>query len=94
MPEFVKCFNKLLLRKKVLAYHDKSDGGLFTTLVEMAFAGRVGIDIDLSDICNSDKKMLGTLFNEELGVVIQIKKKDKKEVLRLLRSSGLSKHIH
>ena len=94
MPEFVKTFHKLLSKKKIMAYHDKSDGGLFTTLVEMAFAGRAGIDIDLTDICNSDNKMIKTLFNEELGAVIQIKKKYREEILRLLRSSGLDQHVY
>jgi phosphoribosylformylglycinamidine synthase len=53
------------------AYHDRSDGGLLATLTEMAFAGRCGLDIDLT-ACGPDIKAI--LFNEELGAVIQIKK--------------------
>ncbi|KAI9571169.1 CobB/CobQ-like glutamine amidotransferase domain-containing protein [Boletus coccyginus] len=57
----------------VLAYHDRSDGGLFTTLVEMSFAGRVGTDITL-DPLGSSGEAIATLFNEELGAVIQVRK--------------------
>ncbi len=51
------------------AYHDRSDGGLATTLVEMAFAGNTGLDINLSSL-NGDA--MSVLFNEELGAVIQV----------------------
>ncbi|PGH04994.1 phosphoribosylformylglycinamidine synthase [Polytolypa hystricis UAMH7299] len=62
----------------VLAYHDRSDGGLFTTLAEMMFAGRCGVQIMLDDICQSPdtRHVIETLFNEELGAVFQIRKKD------------------
>jgi phosphoribosylformylglycinamidine synthase len=60
----------------VLAYHDRSDGGLFTTLVEMAFAGRCGLDIMLDNVCASGKTRdaIECLFNEELGAVFQVRK--------------------
>ena len=51
---------------ELLAYHDRSDGGLLTTLLEMSFAGRVGLDIQL----NGDG--LAQLFNEEIGIVVQV----------------------
>lgn len=54
----------------VLAYHDRSDGGLFTTLVEMCFAGRVGAEISLESLQPGDP--ISILFNEELGAVVQI----------------------
>lgn len=54
----------------VLAYHDRSDGGLFTTLVEMCFAGRVGVEISLDSLRSGDP--ISILFNEELGAVVQI----------------------
>jgi phosphoribosylformylglycinamidine synthase len=62
----------------VLAYHDRSDGGLFTTLAEMMFAGRCGVDIMLDEICPSSdtRNVIETLFNEELGAVFQVRKKD------------------
>ncbi|THH08775.1 hypothetical protein EW146_g8888 [Bondarzewia mesenterica] len=55
----------------VLAYHDRSDGGLFTTLAEMAFAGRVGVQISL-DSLHSAASPVEMLFNEELGAVMQV----------------------
>lgn len=61
----------------VLAYHDRSDGGLFTTLVEMMFAGRCGLELMLDRIVKSGRPqdVIETLFNEELGAVFQIRKK-------------------
>jgi len=59
----------------VLAYHDRSDGGLFTTLVEMAFAGRTGISIAF-DALPGHRDPLSCLFNEELGAVFQVKQSD------------------
>lgn len=52
-------------------YHDRSDGGLFTTLVEMMFAGRCGMNIILDDLYRSTETsdIVETLFNEELGAV-------------------------
>lgn len=55
----------------VLAYHDRSDGGLFTTLAEMAFAGRIGVEINLDALHSRDP--VSTLFNEELGAVVQVR---------------------
>ncbi|MFT6094519.1 MAG: phosphoribosylformylglycinamidine synthase [Pseudohongiellaceae bacterium] len=52
----------------LLSYHDRSDGGLLTTLVEMAFAGRCGLEINL----NEAEEPLSLLFNEELGAVVQV----------------------
>ncbi len=70
----------------ILAYHDRSDGGLFTTLCEMAFAGRCGLDIDLSGLAADD---LAVLFNEELGAVLQVRHSDSDDVLNALEHSGL-----
>ena len=55
----------------VLAYHDRSDGGLFTTIAEMAFSGRIGVEINL-DVLESSRDPISALFNEELGAVVQI----------------------
>ncbi|KAI5307374.1 hypothetical protein KEM56_005227 [Ascosphaera pollenicola] len=62
----------------VLAYHDRSDGGLFTTLVEMMFAGHCGVQVMLDEISKSEElpDVLEALFNEELGAVFQVRKKD------------------
>lgn len=52
----------------LLSYHDRSDGGMLTTLVEMAFAGRCGLDINLDE----GENPISLLFNEELGAVVQV----------------------
>jgi len=55
----------------LLAYHDRSDGGVFVTLMEMAFAGHCGLSVHLGGI-TSQQNLLDSLFNEELGAVIQV----------------------
>lgn len=75
----------------LLAYHDRSDGGLFATLVEMAFAARCGLDIDLSSL---GKDSLAALFAEELGAVIQVGSRDLESVLSVLDQAGLGHHVH
>lgn len=73
MPAFIKALNTFKRRKQVLAYHDRSDGGLFVTLCEMAFASHLGLEVDLSTyVTDWEKEVIPALFNEELGVVIQI----------------------
>jgi len=73
----------------VLAYHDRSDGGLFTALVEMAFAANVGLDVDV-EVGASDG--LAYLFNEELGAVIQVPAADYERVAALLAAQRLPHH--
>jgi phosphoribosylformylglycinamidine synthase len=94
-PELLKGFflaiQQLVNEKRLLAYHDRSDGGLFTTLVEMAFAGKTGIDIDL-DALSGDA--IDLLFNEELGAVIQISAADKEQVLEVFAQYGLQDVVH
>ncbi len=75
----------------ILAYHDRSDGGLFVTLCEMAFAARTGLNIDLN---NLNDELLPILFNEELGAVIQVRKDDIETVRKTFSESGLTDHIH
>jgi phosphoribosylformylglycinamidine synthase len=70
--------------KVILAYHDRSDGGLLATVCEMAFAGRCGLELDLRPLAGSD---LEKLFNEELGFVIQVRSLDADLVMGLLRAS-------
>ena len=60
----------------ILAYHDRSDGGLFTTLSEMAFAGRTGVDVSLDKVLSDGQDYVPLLFNEELGAVMQIRESD------------------
>jgi phosphoribosylformylglycinamidine synthase len=82
---------QLVHEKKLLAYHDRSDGGLFATLVEMAFAGRTGIDIELDSLVGEP---LASLFNEELGAVIQVSPADKVRVMSVLAEQGLGSLVH
>jgi phosphoribosylformylglycinamidine synthase len=72
----------------VLAYHDRSDGGLFATLVEMAFSGRCGLHIALPEAAGP---ALAQLFSEELGVVVQIMADDEPRFAEILAKYGLSK---
>ena len=76
---------RLRRRGLLLACHDRSDGGLFATLAEMAFAGRAGLDIELP--VESDP--LEYLFNEEPGVVVQIRHRDLVDVQAELTGHGL-----
>ena len=69
---------------KLLAYHDRSDGGLLATVAEMAFAGHTGVDLEILSGHNVDS----TLFNEELGAVIQIRTADLDSVSQTLRQHG------
>ncbi|CAK3828737.1 phosphoribosylformylglycinamidine synthase MYCGRDRAFT_61816 [Lecanosticta acicola] len=77
IKDFYHAVEQLHESDVVLAYHDRSDGGLFTTLVEMMFAGRCGMDLMLDRIVRSGRPqdVVETLFNEELGAVFQIRKK-------------------
>lgn len=73
----------------VLAYHDRSDGGLFATVCEMAFAGHTGVEIDLTSL-NSD--VPAALFSEELGAVLQIPRAQREGIFGALRKSGLLRY--
>jgi phosphoribosylformylglycinamidine synthase len=74
---------------KLLAYHDRSDGGLFVTLAEMAFAGHCGIDVNIAAL-GADP--VAALFNEELGFVVQVRSVDAADVLAAFRDAGIAAH--
>jgi phosphoribosylformylglycinamidine synthase len=74
---------------KLLAYHDRSDGGLFATLAEMAFAGHCGFEIALDGLSGDTSS---ALFNEELGFVVQLRAADAPRVVAALREAGLAAH--
>jgi phosphoribosylformylglycinamidine synthase len=69
LKSYFNVIQKLNREGMLLAYHDRSDGGLVATLSEMAFASRCGLDIDLAAVPGED---LERLFNEELGCVVQV----------------------
>jgi phosphoribosylformylglycinamidine synthase len=71
-----------------LAYHDRSDGGLFATVAEMAFAGRCGVELDLAAEASS---VAAALFSEELGAVLQIRASDSQAVRQILERHGLAR---
>ncbi len=88
--DFFDATKQLHEQNLVLAYHDRSDGGLFTTLSEMSFAGRCGIEINISAICPTPNTsdVLSTLFNEELGAVFQVRKADEQRFKACFATCG------
>ncbi|KAI5919084.1 CobB/CobQ-like glutamine amidotransferase domain-containing protein [Camillea tinctor] len=72
----------------VLAYHDRSDGGLLTTVAEMMFAGRCGADISVDGLAISESDVLEALFTEELGAVFQIRKGDETRFSKCFATCG------
>lgn len=83
---FFNAIQTLVSEQKLLAYHDRSDGGLITTLAEMAFAGNCGVQVDISALGDND---LAVLFNEELGAVIQVREADVNAVREVLKAQDL-----
>ena len=117
--KLVNAVNDLRQQGLLLAYHDRSDGGLWATVCEMAFAGHVGVALNIDLLVNEgdgiqdsradhgdsknwaqqvsvrrDERSLQALFNEELGVVIQVLGSERDRVMQILRQHGLSKHSH
>ncbi|HRO82379.1 MAG TPA: phosphoribosylformylglycinamidine synthase, partial [Alicycliphilus denitrificans] len=115
----VDAVNALRGRGQILAYHDRSDGGLLATVAEMAFAGQVGVALNVDMLITegdgiSDSRMdsgegknwgaqvsgrreaqtLTALFNEEPGVVLQIRTADRAAVMQTLREHGLVQCSH
>jgi phosphoribosylformylglycinamidine synthase len=88
---FFKVIQELNQENKLMAYHDRSDGGLLATVCEMAFAGHVGVTVRLDDIA---KTPLEALFTEELGAVVQVHHTDTEEVLSALREADLGSCSH
>ena len=98
---------------RILAYHDRSDGGLFATVCEMSFASHVGVSLHLDGLCfdpmgadvdGSERapqtsgrvrdRLLAALFCEELGAVLQIRRAEREDVMRVLRDAGLGACTH
>ncbi|MCY4050465.1 MAG: phosphoribosylformylglycinamidine synthase [Gammaproteobacteria bacterium] len=87
---FFQFLQSLIKDQLVLAYHDRSDGGLITTVCEMMFAGRCGISLYLN---HSHADHTRFLFNEELGAIIQIKREKFPEVLKRSSFYGIKDRI-
>ncbi|MBF8754751.1 phosphoribosylformylglycinamidine synthase [Pseudomonas guariconensis] len=73
----------------LLAYHDRSDGGLLVSVLEMAFAGHCGLDLHLDPLTDSRGEVPAILFNEELGAVIQVRQDATPDVLAQFSAAGL-----
>src|SRR5450756_2329133 len=86
LKSFFDLIQRLNDEGKLFSYHDRSDGGVFVTLCEMAFAAHIGLTISLDELHGDT---LRALFNEELGAVIQVRNRDVQHVLELAHDAGL-----
>ncbi len=90
-PELLRAGFDILQRavteKRLIACHDRSDGGLITTVLEMAFAGHCGVKLEVPE--NDDP--LAWLFNEELGVVVQVSQENHHWLQQQCNAAGLEK---
>lgn len=91
LAQFFKAIQQLLVARYLQAYHDRSDGGLFVTLAEMAFAGHCGIEVDTAVLPGT---LLPKLFTEELGAVIQVHADDKSAVMKIFAELGLQNAVY
>jgi len=119
LKALVGAINALRAQGRLLAYHDRSDGGLWAAVCEMAFAGHLGVSLNVDMLVTegdgiSDSRAefgdsknwatqvgarraeltLRALFNEELGVVVQVPTAQRDDAMRTLREAGLSRHSH
>jgi len=119
LKALVSAVNVLRAQGRILAYHDRSDGGLWATVCEMAFAGQQGVSLNVDILVTdsdgiSDSRAeygdsknwaaqvserrndlsLRALFNEEVGVVLQVPTAVRNDVIATLREHGLSRHAH
>lgn len=84
----IQALNELGL---LYAYHDRSDGGLFATICEMAFAGKTGVVFDIDKL---GRDPVATMFNEELGALLQVPRSNRAGILGALKKAGLVRHTH
>jgi phosphoribosylformylglycinamidine synthase len=88
---FFAAMQELIADGLVMAYHDRSDGGLFVTLAEMAFGGRRGFSLRLDGLGDN---ALSVLFAEELGAVLQVSDEEHRNVMAVLEKAGLGSCTH
>jgi phosphoribosylformylglycinamidine synthase len=88
---FFLAIQALIENNYILAYHDRSDGGLVVSLCEMAFAGRSGLSCDIT---NLGEDALSVLFSEELGAVIQVSQASLSRVHQMIGEHGLADICH
>ena len=94
LQNYFDLIQHLMQAGQLLAYHDRSDGGLLTSVCEMMFAGRCGVELSLDELVDNKQDALGALFNEELGGVLQVRKSDVSVVLDAAKRFGLEHCIH
>ena len=99
LKQFFRLIQRLNKQNLILSYHDRSDGGLMTTLCEMAFASRCGLSINLDALLDDLAgdpivNYLAILFNEELGAVLQTRYADQAQILNIVEEVGLSALFH
>jgi phosphoribosylformylglycinamidine synthase len=92
LADFFEIMRGLHADDLLLAYHDRSDGGLITCLLEMAFAGRCGLEIELADLSGAAEDPLPLLFAEELGAVLQVRAADAASIAARFSEQGLTVH--
>jgi phosphoribosylformylglycinamidine synthase len=91
LANFFAAMAQLRASGLILAYHDRSDGGVFATLAEMAFAGHCGVEVELDA---GEAGAAAALFNEELGAVLQLRQRDVQRVREVLETHGLGGLTH
>jgi len=91
LQDFFDGIQQLNAAGRLVAYHDRGDGGLFATLAEMAFAGRAGFRADLTRVGTDP---LAALFSEELGAVVQVRAADVVAVQAAFAGTSLAGHVH
>ncbi len=94
LKEAFNVVQDLIDRGLVLSGHDRSDGGLVVTLLEMAFAGNCGMDADLGALLSHPSESLGQsifplLFAEEIGLVLECDPRDERKIFEMLRSKAI-----
>ncbi len=85
LRSFFAAIQELNERGMLLAYHDRSDGGLLATVAEMMFASRLGVSLQLE---GSESELLAQLFSEEAGAVVQVAKNKLTQVQMILDRTG------
>lgn len=94
-PHLLKVFfeqvQSLSKTGKILAYHDRSDGGLLALICEMMFAGNVGVSVNID---SRGDDLLAALFSEELGAVLQVKSSQSHAIVQQLIEAGLQDCVH
>ena len=90
LATFFALIQRLAADGMLLAYHDRSDGGLFACLAEMAFAAHCGMSVDIGNLCDgSAAGRIGALFAEELGAVVQIRRAVRNTVQAMFQTAGI-----